>query len=99
MPELYTKLQGNIANGFRALLLVPSSALAGAMQNAAQFASDGVEVDSIELFVARNLDELAEFDGGPQLKSGFRRLLEIYNERVDEVEHDKSLMIEIPPNI
>jgi hypothetical protein len=99
MPELYVKLKGNLERGLRVLLLVPSSQLAGAMQNVEPLADAGVGVDSIELFVARNLDELAEFDGGPNLKSGFRRLLEIYNERVDAVELDKSMLIEIPPNV
>ena len=77
MPELYTKLQGNLDLGLRVLLLVPSLQFAGAMQNMESLADSGVGVDSIELFVARNLDELAEFEGGLKLKSGFRRLLDI----------------------
>jgi hypothetical protein len=98
-PELYVKLSANIERGLKVLLLVPSSRLAGAMENATDLANSGVGVDSIELFVARNLDELAEFDAGEKLKSGFKRLLEEYNSRVDEVDQDKSLLIEIPPNV
>jgi len=99
MPELYLKLRGNLERGLKALLLVPSSKLAGAMENSEELADSGLGVDSIELFLARNLDELSEYDGGPNLKSGFRRLLEMYNERVDAVEVDKSLLIDIPSNV
>jgi hypothetical protein len=52
----------------------------------------------MESFIATNIDELSEFDG-EKLVSGLRRLLETYNRRVDEVELDKSLLIEIPRNL
>lgn len=57
-----------------------------------------ISVRSIEDFVSQNLDELFALSDG-DLISGFRRLLEVYNERVDRVETDKSLLIEIPRNL
>lgn len=99
MPELYPKLKSNRERGFKVLLLVPTSRLAAALENAESDSEHGLGVDGIELFVARNIDELSEFDGGAKLKSGFRKLLETYNERVDRIETDKSMLIEIPPNL
>jgi hypothetical protein len=97
--RLYEKAQVNTQRGYRVLLVVPNDLLAGVMQLAAPLADSGVGADSVELFVGRNLDEMAEFAGGEKLKSGFRRLLDRYNERVAEVDPDKSMLIEIPPNI
>jgi hypothetical protein len=33
------------------------------------------------------------------LPAQFRRLLEVYNERVDAVEIDKSMLIQVPANL
>lgn len=98
MPELLEKCKGNLERGLRVYLLVPDAQVVGARQNAELLAAGRIAVESIESFVATNVDELSEFDGD-QLKSGFRRLLEMYNARVDAVELDKSLMIDIPPNL
>jgi hypothetical protein len=61
-------------------------------------ASGRTTVQSIESFVATNIDELTEF-GGDKLKGGLRRLLEKYNERVGLLLEDKSMLIEIPSNL
>lgn len=98
MPELYEKLRANLERGLRVYLLVPKERVVGAKQNADVVAQGRIAVESIESFVATNVDELANFDG-ENLRSGFRRLLEKYNERVDEIELDKSLLIDIPPNL
>lgn len=98
MPELYNKCRGNLERGLRVYLLVPDAVVFGARQNAGQAATGRIAVESIESFVATNIDELCEFDGN-RLKSGLRRLLETYNTRVDEVEFDKSLLIDIPANL
>ena len=98
MPELFEKLKDNLARGKRIYLLVPEAQVVGTRQNADLLAQNKIAVESIESFVATNIDELATFDAG-QLNSGLRRLIEAYNERVDAVEHDKSLLIEIPPNL
>jgi hypothetical protein len=98
MAELYDKCRDNIERGLRVYLLVPNAMLAGTRQNTALVAGDRIAVESIESFVATNVDELCEFDGN-RLKSGFSRLLEAYNARVDAVELDKSMLIDIPANL
>lgn len=98
MPELFVKIKGNLDRGFRVYLLVPNAQVVGAKQNAELTAPGKIEVDSIQSFIATNIDEHCQFDG-EKLKSGFRRFLETYNERVDAVELDKSMLIEVPPNI
>lgn len=98
MPELFEKLKGNLDRGLRVYLLVPRAQVVGAQQNALLIAGGRVAVEAIESFVATNVDELAEFDG-VKLKSGFRSLLDKYNERVEAIELDKSMLIDIPPNL
>jgi hypothetical protein len=98
MPELLEKCKENLDRGLRVYLLVSDAQVAGARQNAELLAEGRIAVESIESFVATNIDELSEFDGA-KLKSGFRRLLETYNERVDGIEIDKSMLIDIPPNL
>ncbi len=98
MPELFEKLKANLERGLRVYLLVPKTQVVGTEQNASLLAEGRIAVASIESFVATNIDELSEFDGS-KLKSGFRCLLEKYNERTEAVELDKSLLIEIPPNL
>lgn len=96
MPELFEKCRDNLRVGKRVYLLVPESLLAGTRQNADLLAAGRIAVESIETYVATNIDELSDYQSHV---SGFRRLLEKYNERVDSVELDKSLLIEIPQNL
>jgi hypothetical protein len=98
MPELLEKCKGNLEQGLRVYLLVPESHVVGARQNVNLLAAGRIAVEAIESFVGTNVDELSEFDGD-RLKSGFRCLLEKYNSRVEAVELDRSLLIEIPPNL
>ena len=77
---------------------MPDNCVVGARQNAHTAAPDRIAVESIESFVANNIEELSQF-AKDDLKSGFRRLLEKYNERVNSIELDKSLLIEIPPTL
>jgi hypothetical protein len=98
MSELFEKCRSNIEDGFRVYLLVPESQLAGSKQLADTQCLGRVSVNSIETFVATNIDEMTDFDGG-KLVSGIRKLLDEYNARVAEVEIDKSLLIEIPLNL
>ena len=92
------KCAQNVRDGLRAFLLVPDKFLAGTRQNAQIALPDKVAVESLESFIANNIEELAFFSKG-QLVGGFRRLLELYNKRVDLIEQDKSLLIDIPPNM
>ncbi len=98
MPAVYEKCKRNIEDGFRVYLLVPDRSLMGAKQNAEAVAPGKITVESIESFVGQNIEELSVFSKD-RIKVGFFRLLEIYNERVNDVEMDKSMLIEIPRNL
>ncbi len=94
----YEKCKHNIEMGYNAYLLVPDRIQVGTRQYVENFLPGRVTVQSIESFVAQNLEEISVFSKG-KLVSGFRRLLETYNERVDQVESDKSMLIDIPRNL
>lgn len=98
MPALYDKCKRNLRDGFKVYLLVRNKDVVGTKQNAENTAPGQIVVESIEAFVSQNLDELAVFSNEGRATE-FRRLLETYNNRVDATEINKSLMIEIPPNL
>ena len=91
----YDKCKQNLANGLRVFLLVPDNQLSGARQNAEQEAGESISVESIQSFVAQNIEELSEF-ASDKVAQNIRLLLEKYNERVSQVETDLSLRIRIP---
>jgi len=97
-PPVYDKCLHNTRGGLRVYLLVPDSCLVGARQNAQTVSPDRIAVESVESFVANNIEELSQFAKN-ELKSAFRRLLETYNKRVDAIELDKSLLMEIPASL
>jgi len=98
MPGVYERCRENLDHGQWVYLLVPDRQLIGARQNAELVAPNRITVQSIESFVSQNLDELSEFSQ-KKLAQEFRLLLEAYNRRVEEAESDKSLTVEIPPNL
>ena len=59
---------------------------------------ESVAIVGIATFVGQNVEEMSEF-GQPQFEITLRQLLDVYNERVREVEPDPSLLIEIPSNL
>ncbi len=98
MQALYEKCKPNIDAGFRAYLLVPDRCLIGARQNIETIMCGRVTVESIESFIGQNIEELSIFSKD-KLIDGFSRLLQTYNHRVDQVEADKSMLIEIPRHL
>jgi len=98
MPGVYDRCKENLARGLRVCLLVREGQLIGARQNADLLGPGPITVRSIESFVSQNIEELSEFCHN-KLALEFRSLLETYNQRVDKAEFDKSLMLEIPPNL
>ena len=94
-PGHYEKCERNIAAGFRPYLLVPDKILFLAKRTADSTVPKKTTVQSIEAFVSQNIDELSSFSKN-ELRNGLRRLLNKYNERVDAIETDKSLLIELP---
>ena len=90
----YDKSCRNVEFGLTVYLLVPDRALVGTRQNAEIACPGRITAQSIQSFVSQvSTNSLSsrcdEFPGD------FRRLLEKYNERVDQIENDKSMLIEI----
>lgn len=98
MPAVFKTCKLNWESGLRPFLLVPEYFLEGARMSADFMRLIPIEVESIESFVAQNIFELSEFSSD-LLPSQFRRLLEIYNQRVNAVEIDKSMLIQTPANL
>jgi hypothetical protein len=98
LPAVYEKCKRNIEEGLRPYLLVPDRCLVGVRQNVEFEAPGQIASESIETFVSQNIDEIAAFSKD-KLVSGLNRLLVTYNQRVDEAEIDKSMMIDIPLNL
>jgi hypothetical protein len=85
----------NFNSGKRPVLLIAASKLPGAVVIAEQMdMKNRVDIYDIERFVSANLSEIAGFSS-ENLKGAFQRLIEIYNDRVDEAETDHSLKIEL----
>jgi hypothetical protein len=98
MSAVFDKCKHNIAQGLRPFLLVPDGKLIGTRQNAEQISEQQIAVESIESFVSQNIDEISVFQKD-NLMLCIKDLVTVYNKRVDEVETDKSLMIELPSNL
>lgn len=98
MQPVFDKCKHNISQGLKPFLLVPDSKLLGARQIAEQVCEQQIAVESIESFVSQNINEISDFNKD-KLTTSFKDLVTIYNRRVDEVETDKSLMIELPSNL
>lgn len=89
----------NLRDGFRAVLLVPEALLQPARYLVAQAdVGDRVWVTAIESFVGQNVEEMSAF-GQRAFPAMMRSLLERYNRRVEAVETDRSLLIDIPSNL
>ncbi len=99
MQALYAKCKRNINEGYKAYILVPDRRLQGARQNIEiENLSNKVTVESLESFISQNVEELSKFTPDNR-KVKITALLNLYNERVNEVESDKSLMIDLPNNL
>ncbi|HUQ95986.1 MAG TPA: DUF4928 family protein [Bryobacteraceae bacterium] len=95
MLGVYARCKENLRNGLGVYLIVPHRGLEGARQNAELEAPGRITVDSVEAFVGGNIDEMSTFSRKNVVRQ-FRLLLETYNYRVNEIENDKSTMVEIP---
>jgi len=93
---LMTKMKGNLAENYRAVLITSLDNYAASCQ-IARLAGilSRIDIYSVDAFVAQNIDELASFNRTSFLRT-FSKLLNIYNKRVDAIESEKSLLIEIP---
>lgn len=99
MPALYDKCERNLEEGWRPYLLVPDDSLVGVKQNINLSPGKGrITAASLEAFISQNIEELSCFSAD-RLAHGLYQLFQVYNERIDEIEIDKSLSIEIPQNL
>ncbi len=98
MQAVFEKCQHNLAEGLKVYLLVPDSKLVGSRQMAEEFCNGHIAVESLESFVSQNIEEISNFNSRV-LKNSIVSLIKTYNQRVDAVEIDKSLMIELPSNL
>ncbi len=96
MAGVYERCKSNLRDGYRVYLIVPDHVAVGARQNADTVEPGRIFVQSIESFVGGNVNEMSVFSKS-DIDRQFRQLLELYNARVDAIETDKSMMIEIPP--
>ncbi|MBN8680917.1 MAG: DUF4928 family protein [Chitinophagales bacterium] len=98
MEGVYKKCQDNIKEGLKVYLIVPDAKLAAARQLGEQYCNGHIAVESLESFISQNIEEISVF-AAEKLKHNLVSLVKIYNERVNAVEVDKSLMIELPSNL
>jgi hypothetical protein len=96
---LFDKCKQNVEESLRVYVIVPSDLVEATKQMAnINNCLSSISVQSIEAFIGQNIDELSMFSTG-KMALEFKRLLQKYNERVDAVERDKSLLIDIPSNL
>lgn len=98
MEGVFRKCQENLKEGLKVYLIVPDGKLAAARQLAEQYCNGQIAVESLESFISQNIEEISVF-ASEKLKISMVNLIKLYNERVNAVEVDKSLMIELPSNL
>ena len=98
MDGVYQKCIENLRDGLKVYLIVPDGKLAAARQLAEQYCNGQIAVESLESFVSQNIEEMSVF-ASDNLKLSITKLVNIYNKRVNAVEVDKSLIIELPSNL
>lgn len=96
MAKLTDRCRDNIRNGIRPIVVVPHDKVSFAY---GLFESEGlgnrVQVIALESFIGINIEELS-FYKRDLIRLNVARLLAHYNKRIEDIEPDKSLQIEIP---
>lgn len=95
---LFQKCVENLHRGYRVYVLVTDRALVATRQLAELTAPGQISCQSIESFVGLNIDKLSRFSKR-LMPDVLRNLLDTYNTRVNAVELDKSLLIDVPRNL
>lgn len=96
MEKLINRCIKNRSEGYRPVILT----LEGKVQAAKQMAEnvnmlDQISVQSAENFIGTNIEEIAVYDGD-KIRQNIAKLIRAYNGRINNIESDKSLMIEEP---
>lgn len=99
-PAVIEKCRTNVRNGYLPTLLVPEMVLAAARQlSLVAGLSERIDIyASIESFVGQNIGEMGEFNKSKRIAT-LGQLLSEYNSRVEAVETDRSLLIEVPQHL
>ncbi|MCR1567018.1 DUF4928 family protein [Mixta sp.] len=96
MEKLISRCIENKRSGYRPVILTLESKVLAARQMADNVGmSEQISVQAAETFVGNNIEEIAIYDGD-KIREGLARLIRTYNERIDSIEIDKSLMIDEP---
>lgn len=99
IEALFTKCSQNLADGYRPIVLVPENRLVAGRQIAETTGvGSRVSVQAIEDYVGNNVEEIGGLSESG-VRAELKKLLETYNTRVDAVESDPSLLIDIPGNL
>jgi len=96
--DAFYKFSRDILDGRRVFLLVPENRLASGRSNAELVCSNQMAVESIESFVSQNIEQISMFCKD-SLVLCMRELVDLYNERINKVEGDTSLRIELLSNL
>ncbi len=96
MEKLISRCVENKRAGYRPVILTLESKVIAARQMADNVGmSEQISVQAAETFIGNNIEEIAIYDGD-KIREGLARLIRTYNTRIDEIEIDKSLMIDEP---
>lgn len=96
MEKLISRCVENKSAGYRPVILTLESKVQAARQMADNIGmSEQISVQSAEIFIGTNIEEISTYDGD-RIREGLAKLIRIYNSRIEQIEIDKSLMIDEP---
>ena len=93
------KCAKNVADGYRAILLVPRGEIDGAQHFIRKSRyPKRIWLMSVEDFVAQNIAEIGAF-GKDGLRNGIKALFEVYNQRAKQAGEKPSALLKTPQNL
>ncbi|AWK44430.1 hypothetical protein AA106_04030 [Photorhabdus laumondii subsp. laumondii] len=96
MEKLVSRCVENKRAGYRPVILTLESKVLAARQMAENVGmSDQISVQAAEIFIGTNIEEIAIYESD-RIRKGVAHLIRTYNERISNIEIDKSLMIDEP---
>lgn len=98
-PALRSKLNENLRDSYHPVVIVPLSRVSAFLEDLDSWdIADRVSTYPLEYFLAQNIDEIGEFSRHKST-GVLRQLFDVYNERIEAVETDRSIMVDIPHNL
>lgn len=96
MEKLISRCVENKRAGYRPVILTLDSKVQAARQMADNVGmSEQISVQSAEIFIGTNIEEMSTYDGD-HIRYSLAKLIRTYNKRIHDIEVDKSLMIDEP---